>query len=39
MGCGDTINLAETETRELDSRKGVAVGVFECRCGERIWED
>ena len=56
MGCGDTINLAETETREerkcarcgtqpwlahvmLDSRKGVAVRVFECRCGERIWED
>ena len=49
MGCGDTINLAGTETREerkcarcgaqswlahvlLDSRKGVAVRIFECRC-------
>ena len=56
MGCGDTINLAGTETREerkcarcgaqswlahvlLDSRKGVAVHVFECRCSERIWEE
>ena len=56
MGCGDTINLAGTETREerkcarcgaqswlahvlLDSRKGVAVRVFECRCGERIWKE
>jgi hypothetical protein len=23
----------------LDSRKGKTVYLFECRCGERIWQD
>lgn len=36
--CGALARTTRTTTF-LDPRKGKSVRVFECQCGERIWDD
>jgi DNA-directed RNA polymerase subunit RPC12/RpoP len=34
--CGDRPNIVQIM---LDPRRGKTLRVYECRCGERIWDD